>query len=262
MGNSTKFNFDSFFTQGSTIPNFGMVLEQSLNPYGDRSLRVPFYMTSTYRQELGVPGVTMLINPTSVSFRQSKRITRKNTQSGAVFFHWSNALGRNNDILELSFTGQTGNINIQNGTVRKGATGLIPGASAVNNFVNQRAQDLIQGDGPGSVSLVGDEYITSGAAKLSNFWNLYSLSREPVLDPKSGAPIYYYISYASPIFGNTFVTFIGHFNNVLDFTDDANSPNNKIWNFSFTVLSSMPSMNYIYSTIVRALSTEFTNPLG
>jgi hypothetical protein len=132
----------------------------------------------------------------------------------------------------------------------------------MNKFVNDRAQDLITGDGPGSVALAGDEYITSGAAKLSNFWNLYSLSREPVIDPKEGAPVYYYISYASPIFGNTFVTFIGHFNNVLDFTDDANSPNNKIWNFSFTVLSSMPSMNYIYSTIVSALSSEFTNPLG
>jgi len=262
MGSSNKFNFDNYFTQGSTIPNFGMVLEQSLNPYSDKTLRVPFYLTSTYRQYLGVPGVTMLINPSQVEFKQNKRITRRNTQSGAVFFHWANTLGRNNDILEMSFRGQTGNINIQQGTVRKGLTGIIPGAGKVNDFVNDRAERIVQGDGPGSVALQGDEYVTSGAAKLSNFWNLYSLTREPVVDPKYGFPVYYYITYSSPIFGNSFVTFIGHFNNVLSFSDDAMSPNNKMWNFDFTVLASMPSMNYIYSTIVRALSTEFTNPVG
>lgn len=261
MGNSNKFNFDSFFTQGSTIPNFGMVLEKSLNPYDSKSLRVPFYLTSTYRQYLNIPGVTMLINPTQVEFKQSKRITRKNTQNGAVFYHWSNSLGRNNDLLELSFSGQTGNINIQTGTVRRGITGVIPGASRVNNFINDRAEQIVQGDGPGSVALQGDNYVSSGAAKLSNFWNLYSLTREPVIDPKHGFPIYYYITYASPIFGNSFVTFIGHFNNVLSFRDDAMNPNSKSWDFGFTVVASMPSMNYIYSQIVKSLSTEFTNPV-
>lgn len=249
------------------VNNFATVLERSFNPYEDKQLRVPFYLTSSYRKRLKVRGVSMLVNPSTVSFRQSKRVTRKDTQGGALFFHWSNRQGRDNDVLEMSFSGSTGNINIRTGTVQQGAYGMFgedtQGRGPLD-WLNHQASAAVMSndDAPASVKLRGNDYTVSGAAKLANFWNLYSLTREPVVDPKTGAPIYYYITYSSPLFGNTFVTFIGHFNGVMEFTDDAQSPYKKNYSFSFTALASSPSMDYIYTTLTQNLRTVFTNPLG
>lgn len=251
--------------ESTTIINqFATVLERALNPYDDKQLRVPFYMTSSYRKRLKVRGVSMLVNPSSVSFRQSKRVTRKDTQGGSIFYHWSNRLGRDNDILEMNFSGSTGNINIRSGTIQQGVFALLPEGSGPLPWLNNQASGAVMAndDDPATVKLRGNDYSVSGAAKLTNFWNLYSLTREPVVDPKTGAPVYYYITYSSPMFGNTFVTFIGHFNNVMEFTDDANQPFNKQYSFGFTALASTPSMDYIYTTLTENLRSVFTNPLG
>lgn len=251
----------------TVVNNFATVLERAFNPYEDKQLRVPFYMTSSYRKRLKVRGVSMLMNPTSVSFRQTKRTTRKDTQGGTIFFHWSNRMGRNNDILEMSFAGTTGNLNIRSGTINNGIYGMfseeVAGRGPLEWLNNQASGSVMSNDDdPASVKLRGNNYTVSGAAKLANFWNLYSLTREPVVDPKTGAPVYYYVTYSSPIFANTFVTFIGHFNGVMDFTDDANSPFSKSYSFGFTALASSPSMDYLYTTLTQNLRTVFTNPLG
>ena len=68
------------FNETSSIPNFSAALERALNPYESVSLRVPFFLTSSYRLKLGIPGVSMTVNPNMVSFRASKRITKKDTQ--------------------------------------------------------------------------------------------------------------------------------------------------------------------------------------
>lgn len=251
--------------ESSTIVNnFATVLERAFNPYDDKGLRVPFYMTSSYRKRLKVRGVSMLMNPSSVSFRQSKRVTRKDTQGGSIYYHWSNRMGRDNDILEMNFSGSTGNINIRTGTIQQGVFATFPEGRGPLPWLNSQASGAVMAndDDPATVKLRGNDYTVSGAAKLANFWNLYSLTREPVVDPKTGAPVYYYVNYSSPLFGNTFVTFIGHFNNVMEFTDDASSPFAKTYNFGFTVLASNPSMDYIYTTITQNLRTVFTNPLG
>lgn len=245
------------------VGNFSAVLERSLNPFDDKTLRVPFYLDSTYRQKLGVKGVSMMVNPTSVSFSQAKRTTRKDTQGGSVFYHWTNRMGRNNDVLEMNFSGQTGNINIRTGTLTTGAAAMIPGSRGPIDWMNNLAAKATTstGDAPASVKQQGNDYSVSGAAKLACFWNLYALTREPNVDPQNGAPVYYYIAYNSPVFGNTYVTFIGHFNKVLDFTDDATNPFNKLYTFSFTALASVPSMDYIYAVVSDNLRTVFMNPL-
>lgn len=254
----------------TVVSDFSMVLDRAFNPNEDRSLRVPFYMTSTYRQSLGVPGVSMLVNPSSVSFRQPKRITKQQTQAGTIFYHWSDQDGRNNDILELEFSGQTGNINIRNGTIKKGFIGAISdqisqktGGPGPIGWLNQVADSNSSVDSSSlGVVLQGDSYTASGASKLSNFLNLYSLTREPTIHPRLKTPVYYYISYSSPVFGNTFVTFIGHFSRVLEFTDDANNPFSANYSMGFTVLSSIPSMDRIFSTVSNNLSAIFTNPIA
>lgn len=250
----------------AVVGDFGAVLEKAFNPYDDKQLRVPFYLTSTYRKRLGVRGVSMLVNPSNISFKQNKRITRKDTQGGAVIFHWSNKMGRDNDILEMDFSGSTGNINIRTGGVRGGALSLFGGQATehgpiswLNNAAN--ATTKAEDDFSPTVKLQGNDYSVSGAAKLNSFWNLYSLTREPVVDPKTGAPVLYYITYSSPALGNSTVTFIGNFSRVLDWNDDATNPYAKNYTFGFTVLASMPSMDYLYTTITQNLRSIFLNPL-
>ena len=254
-------------TESSTlVSDFSKVIEKSFNPAEDKSLRVPFYLTSSYRKKLEVDGVSMKVNPMTVSFSQAKRITRKDTQSGAVFYHWSNRSGRNNDILDINFSGQTGNINIKTATVMNGIYGSFSsqiqdkGPLEWLNKVSKGTTDVDSTDL--KVMLQGSDYAVSGASKLASFWNLYSLTREPIVDPRTGAPVQYYISYSSPLMGNTFVTFIGHFNRVLEFSEDANNPHNVNYSFGFTALASYPSMDYLYPTMVNNLRTIFTNPLG
>jgi hypothetical protein len=233
-----------------------MVLERDLNPYQDMSLRVPFYITSSYRESIGVKGVSMKINPENVSFRQNKRITRQDTQGGAVFFHWTNMFGRNNDILELDFSGQTGNINMKTGMRRKGGLALSKGAQRLAYFLEGKIDELSRDKDPVGLQAVGDHIDMGGAAKILNFWNLYSLTREPMVDPRTGAPIYYYINYNSTLLGNTYITFIGHFNRVLEFSDSADSPFSKNYSFGFTAISSIPSMDYIYTAVLQNISQE------
>ena len=225
-------------TELSSIPNFAEALGRLLNPYETSYLRVPFYLTSSYRKQLSVPGVSMLINPNNVSFRTAKRITRRDTQGGAVFTHWTNRMGRNNDILEVDFNGQTGNMNMNRGAYRKGSW-TNEASSRINrgvDWINQKMAETLNKRQDNGLQLTTNLNM-AGTSKLIAFQNLYSLTREPVVDPRTKEPIYYYIMYSSPVFGNTTVTLIGHFNRVLDFTDSAEpSPFSAQYSFGFTAV--------------------------
>jgi|LSQX01.2.fsa_nt_gb hypothetical protein len=256
------------------ISSFATVLERSFNPHDSKHLRVPFYITSSYRQNKKIRGVSMMVNPSSVSFSQSKRITQQYTQGGAVFYHWTNRDGRNNGILEMEFSGQTGNINLKAGLVRKGASKVF---TAIGDIVREKkgkenrrpfsklndlSRKMYHNDSLESqVKIASNDYIGSGSAKLANFLNLYSLTREPLIDPETGDPITYYISYSTPTFGNTFVIFEGHFSRVLDFTDDAMNPNSVNYSFGFTVRASYPPLDEIYRVATTNLSMFVNNPI-
>lgn len=54
--------------------------------------------------------VELPLNPRVVDFDLPKRFSRKNVRDGAVFFHFTNKKGQNNDLLTLRFEGSTGNI--------------------------------------------------------------------------------------------------------------------------------------------------------
>jgi hypothetical protein len=250
----------------TTVADFASVLEKSFSAQSNKSLRVPFYMTSSYRKDHNIPGVSMLMNPQSVSFNQTKRITRKDTQEGTIFYHWTNRSGRNNDILTLDFTGQTGNINIRTGSISKGILGAVQSSlgaeSGPIDWLNNLADRHTNVDSTNlGVKLRGNDYTAAGVSKLVNFLNLYSLTREPMIDVTTGKPVIYYISYSSPLFGNTFVTFKGHFNGVMSITDSADKPFSIDYSFSFSALSSNPPMDDIYTTVAQNLSYLFTNPL-
>lgn len=240
---------DTFFDETQPHATPERILDRILNPYEDISYRVPFMITSDFRKQKGIPPVRMKINPQTVTFSQSKRITRRDTQSGAVYFHWTNAAGTNNDVIQINFSGQTGNINLRTGAKQ---------ATVVNDMLKQFrdwVKSATQQEGLDVANF-------SGAAKLVNFLNLYTITREPVVDKQTGYPNHFHISYASPVFGNSIVTFHGFFDRVLEFTDDANDPFNKNYSFSFTATSSSPSMDSIYQYVSSGLGREFFNDIS
>jgi hypothetical protein len=206
----------------------------------------------------------MQVNPSSVAFSQDKRTTERDTREGKIFFQWANQSGRNDDVLRMEFNGQTGNIGLRTGTRGSGFVGASQSASAAGDFLNTTLADIsgtTDSAEPGKLRAQGANVDTSGASKLLNFHNLWSLTHEPVLDAVTGLPVYYYITYASPLFGNSLITFVGHFSRSFTVTDDSAMPMQRRYSFGFVAHGSYPSFSHLYALIAQSLSSTFINPL-
>ena len=245
------------------VPDFSWALSTALNPYDDKTLRVPMYMTNSWREKAGVdlPGVKMSMNPNSVSFRRPKRITEKKTQGGSTFLHWTDSRGENNDILQLDFRGQTGNINLRRAARLKFGTLASKGVDWLNEKLNDFEDFATSPNSIAQPEPVGLDKDMSGVTKLVKFWDLHRLITEPVID-QMGNPIQSLIYYSSPLFGNMYMKFIGHFSTGLDFEDIADQPFNKTYSFGFTVESSQPRLDGIYEAISFAIGQQFNNNVG
>jgi hypothetical protein len=246
----------------SLIPDFTWALSKAMNPYDDKTLRIPMHFTNSYRELRGIPGISLSMNPTSVSFRRPKRISERKTQGGSTFFHWTDSSGRNNDIMTMDFRGQTGNINLRRAARLKYNTYGSERVNWLNEKINDFEDLASSTDHLMSPAPTGADKDMSGATKLVKFWDLYKLTTEPLLDPTTGIPISSVIYYASPLFGNMYVKFYGHFNSALEFEDTADSPFNKMWSFGFTVTSSQPNLNQIYEAVTFGIGQQFNNNLG
>jgi hypothetical protein len=247
FGQGVKENFKNDYRYA--IPPAERILDRILNPFEDVNYRVPFVFTSDQRIQKEIPPVRMKMNPESVTFSQAKRITRRDTQAGAVFFHWTNAKGRNNDVINVNFSGSTGNISL-----RTGAQNLTVLGDTIRSL-NDKIRSFTQQEGLDIATL-------GGASKIVNFWNLYSLTAEPVLDPTSNFNNRFYFMYTSPLLGNAMITFIGHFDKVLEFTDDANNPFSKNYTFSFVATETIPSMDDIFKYVSASIGDQFFSELA
>lgn len=170
-----------------------------------------------------MPVISMMVNPNSVKWTQSKRYTKRDTMNGSVFFHFANEYGQNNDILTLQFSGTTGNINTQNGLLNSAENGA----------------DL----------------------KLRIWHELYALSREPMLLSEkigdqqvlSGVRNDFFLTYRTVLMPIP-ITFIGFFNNVLEFTESADKPYTRDYSFGFTVTATSPSLDDLTKRLNNALT--------
>lgn len=160
-----------------------------------------------------MPVISMMVNPSTVTWNQPKRWVKRDTMEGSVFYHFSNSNGQNNDILTLSFAGSTGNINTQNGVI-----------AATDN-----AADI----------------------KLRIWHELYNLTREPML-LDGGIRNDFFITYRTVLMPMP-ITFIGFFNTVLQFNETADKPFNRDYSFQFTVTNTSPSLDELSSKINSAL---------
>lgn len=167
--------------------------------------------------------ISMAVNPQTISWSQPKRFTKRDTMDGSTFFHFTDENDQNNDILTMSFTGKTGNIN----------TGV--------NFV-----DMIK---------------TNANLRLRTWHELYNLSREPMLlnskNTNQSMPRSmrneFYISYRSQLFPVQ-ITLIGFFDKVLDFTESADDPNNRDYSFGFVVTRTSPTLD----EMAQLIGTQLT----
>lgn len=216
---------------------------------GSFSPRIPMMFTSTLRQrtagnfgreegndELGdflaragsqlMPTIAMLVNPDSVKFVQRKRITKRDTREGSVYFHFTNSRGQNNDILEIQFSGNTGNIDL------RGSLG-----------------DPNQPDATGGMD-------TGALQKLLVWHNLYLLTREPKL-LADGTDNVCSIIYSSPLYPIE-IRFDGHFDAVLEYEENADKPNTRNYHFTFVAEDSDPPLDEYLGMLSEVLSTPKT----
>jgi len=180
----------------------------------------------TVQSEL--PVIQMGVNPASISWKQPKRITKKDTQEGSIFFHFTNARGQNNDILVLDFKGNTGNINLAGDT-----------ASVIS--------------GVGALGATGSD--TGAVKKLIAWHNLWNLTRETMIldDNTTNEFMITYTSAAIPLE----IMLIGFFSANLEWEDSASKPNSKDYSFSFTVQEIVPDID----DLVKNIST-FTSDIA
>jgi hypothetical protein len=170
--------------------------------------------------------IQMAVNPNSISWKQSKRITKRDTQEGSIFFHFTNARGQNNDILTLDFRGNTGNID--------------------------RISDLSPTTtGTGILNASGES--TGAMNKLLIWHNLWNLTREQMLldDNTKNEFLITYTSAAIP----SEIMLIGFFSSTLEWEDSAEKPNSKDYTFSFTIDEIIPDID----EIIKEVQTVFTD---
>jgi hypothetical protein len=157
-----------------------------------------------------LPIIEMGVNPNSVSWKQAKRITKRDTQEGSVYFHFTNSKGQNNDILTLDFRGNTGNINL---------------SSSNPNVKND----------------------TGAAKKLLMWHNLWALTREPML-LEDNTINEFMITYSSPVIPVD-IMLIGFFSNVLEWVDTAEKPFSRDYSMSFTVQQVSPPLEELVTMV-------------
>lgn len=170
--------------------------------------------------------IAMAVNPQSIKWDQPKRFTKKDTQTGALFLFFSDNAGENNDILTLTISGTSGNIDTR---------GLANSDDTVNSHARQNSQKLL-------------------------IWHrLYNLSRQPVYYKDNTGTTYqnnFYIIYRTMLIPFE-LRFIGFFSKVLEFTEDATDPFKRNFTMTFTVTSTDPPL----TDLIRFATSSIPPPL-
>lgn len=169
------------------------------------------------------PVISMMVNPNMIRWSQPKRYTKRDTMNGSVFFHFSDENGRNNDILTMQFSGNTGNISTQD------------------------AFDFAD------VNKMGINSVTATGAdlKLRTWHELYNLTREEVL-LSGGAKNEFFITYRTVLMPIP-ITMVGFFNSVMEFSENAEKPFSRDYSFAFTVTDTSPRLDVLVDKINSAL---------
>ena len=169
--------------------------------------------------------IAMAVNPQSIRWDQPKRFAKKDTQTGSLFLFFSDQAGENNDILTLTISGTSGNIDTK----------------SMNN-ADSNASD----------------YASQNSQKLIIWHRLYNLTRQPMFYTDNQGITYqnnFYIIYRTILIPFE-LRFIGFFSKVLEFSENATDPFKRDFTMQFTVTTTDPPL----SDLVRFVTSGIPGP--
>lgn len=192
-----------------------------------------FFKGATQRSDNAQGAFTLPLGPNRVIFKQPKRFNKVDTREGSVIFHYTNSLGQNNDLLTMTVSGSIGNIDPR-------------GSLATENLAEVRDAGFAN-----SQRAEVAELDHGAVAKLLGFHNLYLWTNEPNLIANAYENVWH-IDYASTILPQT-IRFSGFPNQVLDWPDLADKPNEIEYSFDFTVTEANPPLHELLDLMVSAV---------
>lgn len=207
---------------GSTLP-FGASVDSIFNRLlfqegaaANQENRIPILWESPLSQREG-RSLRMVINPLAIRFDQRKRISVRDVIGGKVYYHWTDAKGRDNDILTLGINGVSGNI-------------------------DPRVIKKDRGTGFGNL------------AKHLAWAKLYQMTVDPIIDPLSNRLNLVTCTIQTVLIPFP-IQFEGHFPAAMTFSDTSEQPFNKAWSLNLVVRTINPPLNTIVSILQTALVT-------
>lgn len=115
--------------------------------------------------------IAMQVNPHTISFNQPKRRTQQNTQRGTVFHFWADENGQSNDILTISFQGNTGNISGRGATPEQ-QTASLKRFTVFHNFWQLTREPEYLTDGSfNTMSVVYQSQVFTQPIEFRGHWN-------------------------------------------------------------------------------------------
>lgn len=165
----------------------------------------------------GIVPVFTILNPNDISFKQGKRYTRQDTMGGTDWHHFADPTGRNNDVLDISFRGNTGDLY---------------GSDSSNP-----ARSLDEGENKAAFE------------RLKIFHGLHSLTLEEMIF--EGRKNVFSITYQSLLFPLPLI-FYGFYKGVMSFSENGKKPKSRDYSFDFTVTDTNPKLY----TIIKTLSSQ------
>lgn len=174
------------------------------------------------------PIIKMAVNPSSIRWEQAKRIVKRDTKEGSVFFHFTNRKLQDNDLVKLSFEGFTGAIGVPNG---------LAGANS--------------------------DYAEATRARLMAWHELYALTHEPVafIDQLTGRTITnnFHIIYRTQLFPSG-IRLTGVFDTPMTFSEEADGPFGRKYAFSFMVQHTTPDIDDIKYAVLASTTAVAQRP--
>lgn len=188
------------FITASVDSLVGSLIDKATTPPEGAEDGLPLVQVRLGSKGRGGLEIPMSLNPKQVRFDWPKRFSRQDTQRGTVFHHFTNSKRRNNDVMEITITANTGLIN------------------------------------PEVCKVEADR--VAALNRLQTFHNLYALTQEEMV-LADGTPNDFYMIYASQLFPVP-ITFHGFFKKVLSFSEEGSKPNSRDFTIDFTVTSIDP----------------------
>lgn len=188
--------------------------------------------------------IKMAVNPSSIRFAQQKKISRADGVGGTDFQHFTNEDGEDDDVLVVSFTGTTGNIDV------------LGALSSPDRDPNA----LLSGT---AIDQALHEDDVKALEKLRVWHELFALTHEPARVRYSGVTYanQMKIVYVSKLFPLP-LTLLGFWSKPLEWEETAALRASRQYTMEFTVEDTLPSLGAYLDQLLTTIDLLRMNPAG